>query len=96
MNAMKWSLDFILFAIEDALQGVEATGDVAPKTVTMYFLSVFESDICFFYNILAVLAANEQSLSCHLRTFSVIVFDLFSNVGFIGKRSLQLIATNFF
>ena len=58
MNTMKWSLDFILLAIEDALQGVEATGDVAPKTVTMYFLSVFESDICCFYNILAVLAAN--------------------------------------
>ena len=58
MNAMKWSLDFILLAIEDALQGVEATGDVAPKTVMMYFLSVFEIDICFFYNILAVLAVN--------------------------------------
>ena len=85
-------------AIEDALQGVEATGDVAPKTVTMYFLSVFESDICFFNNILAFLAANEQSLSCYLQTFCVIVFDLFSNVCFIGKRSLQggrLIATNF-
>lgn len=41
MNAMKWSLDFILLAIEDALQGVEGTGDVPPKTVTMYFLSVF-------------------------------------------------------
>lgn len=48
MNAMKWSLDFILLAIEDALQGVEVLGDVAPKTVMMYFLSVFESDICFF------------------------------------------------
>lgn len=58
MNAMKWSLDFILLAIEDTLQGVEVTGDVAPKTVMMYFLSVFERDICFFYNILAVLAAN--------------------------------------
>lgn len=31
MNAMKWSLDFILLAIEDALQGVEGTGDVPPK-----------------------------------------------------------------
>ena len=41
MNAMKWSLDLILLAIEDALQGVEVTGDVAPKTVTMYFLNVF-------------------------------------------------------
>ena len=48
MNAMKWSLDFILLVIEDALQGVEVLGDVAPKTVTMYFLSVFKSDICFF------------------------------------------------
>ena len=57
-NKEWWSLDFILLAIEDSLQGVEATCDVTPKTVMLYFLSVFESDICFFYNILAVLAAN--------------------------------------
>ena len=47
-ECLKWSLDFILLAIEDALQGVEVTGYVALKTVMMYCLSVFESNICFF------------------------------------------------
>lgn len=58
MNAMKWSLDFILLAIEDALQGVEVLGDVAENSDDVLFKCFWKRHLFFLNNILAVLAAN--------------------------------------